>query len=164
MSKTISASPLAAGLICQVSVCGCIWTLVRVSKRKQVREMALSSRCSATHNYAQEILDNLSYSLFYRPWIPKRKKTKREMQTASQPPQALFPRSHNLLALTDYLTSLGSTLVFNSVRFSPPPSFSLTLMLPLFPFFMAPREFKQFRISIKQRSAGFNMKFDREHK
>lgn len=59
------------------------------------------------------------------------------MQTASQPPQALFPRSHNLLALTDYLTSLGSTLVFNSVCFALLPLHCLPrpLSLSCFLFF-----------------------------
>ena len=48
------------------------------------------------------------------------------MQTVSQPSQqALFTLSHNLLALTDYPTSLGPTLVFDSGRFALLPSHSL---------------------------------------
>lgn len=85
------------------------------------------------------------------------------MQTASQPPQqALFTLSRNLLALTDYPTSLGPTLVFDSMRFALLPSHSLALSL--FPSFMAPHESKQFHISIRQRSGGCNIRFDREHK
>lgn len=52
VSKTISASPLAAGLICQVCVCGLNLNIcTRACRRKQERAMALSSRYSATHNY-----------------------------------------------------------------------------------------------------------------
>ncbi len=50
-------------------VCEHLCTLARVSV--QVKEMALSSHYSTTHNHRQQILDNSSYSLFRRPWIPK---------------------------------------------------------------------------------------------
>lgn len=102
-------------------------------KRERAREMALSDRFSLAHNHGQQIRDNLSYSLFHRPWIPKREKRERKMQTASQPPQqALFTLSHNLLALTDYPTSLGPTFVVDSAGFALLPSDSLALSLCIF--------------------------------
>ena len=93
----------------------------------------------------------------------QRGRRERKMQTASQPPQqALFTLSHNLLALTDYPTSLGPTLVFDSTCFALLPSHSRALAL--FPSFTAAWESKQFHISIRQRSGGFNIRFDSEHK
>ncbi len=84
------------------------------------------------------------------------------MQTVSEPTQrALFTLSHNLLALTDYPTSLGPTLVFDSALRT--ASFTLPFLF-FFPSFMAPQESKLFHISIRQRSGGFNISFDREHK
>lgn len=150
-----------------VGVCERLRVCVR--ERKRVREMALSSSYSPTHNHGWRILDNLSYSLFHRPWIPKREKTKRKMQTAGQPPQVLFTRSHNLLALTDYPHITGPNIslwqhVLRTASLSLDPSSALTLLLCLFLSFMASRECKQFHISIRQRSGGFNIRFDREHK
>lgn len=104
-------------------MCVVAWEHFCERERKQVREMAPSSCYAATQNHRQQILDNSSYSLFHRPWIPKGVKRERKMQTTSQPPQqALFTLSHNLLALTYYPTSLGPTLVFDSERFARLPS------------------------------------------
>lgn len=71
-SGSLSGHPLAAGLICQVYACECVWALfVCLCSRQQQKQIALSSRPSMTRNRGPQILDNSSNSLFHRPWIPK---------------------------------------------------------------------------------------------
>lgn len=89
-----------------------------VCARESKPETALSGRSSPTNRF--RITRHFHYSTGHEY---QGGRGERKTQTSGQPPQqALFNLSHILLALTDYPTSLGPTLVFDSTRFALLPS------------------------------------------
>lgn len=147
--------PLVAPLISQVYVWQCVGNVyVCLQQRATKRDGPVQPI-----HYDPTVLGNLSCSLFHRPRIPKR--SKREKNADGWPAitaTLIYPITKSVY--TDgrwcgVTTSSGPALVFDRACFT-----RLSLSVSL----MASCESTEFHISIRERSGGFNIRFDREHK